>query len=66
MNAKRIQFIASLMIAIGGWGMTHIEHGHLEWAQLVTPMHLFGLLAVVGGVLGGRQSARPPKAPKPE
>lgn len=49
--------VASLLAAVGGWGVT-VSEGNGEWAQLMTPLSLFGLLAVIGAVLGGRWSGK--------
>jgi len=33
-------FVASIMVALSGWGQTHLEHGDLlSWSEIVEPSH---------------------------
>ena len=41
-----VVLLASLLVAIGGWGI-----GLADWADLLKVSNFFSLLAVVGGVV---------------
>ena len=52
---------STLFVSIGSWGVQHVGHGHFTWLGLLSPEHIFSLLAVIGSVLGAWLSKSPLK-----
>ena len=58
MNMKTMKLATLLFVGIGSWGLTHVDHGHVEWSTFGDPLHVFGLLGIVGSILAGWQDGR--------
>ena len=53
--------LAMLMVSIGAWGTEHVSHGATEWAELLTPEHIFSVIGSIGSVVGAWLSKSPLK-----
>ncbi len=45
-------FYLALIGALGAWGTTHVEHGHIAWADFISPLHIFGLVVMLASFCG--------------
>tara|TARA_Y100000310_G_scaffold139224_1_gene138494 strand:+ start:3194 stop:3406 length:213 start_codon:yes stop_codon:yes gene_type:complete len=70
MKKPLIRLVVLLLVGLSAWGLTHIEHGHVTWAKLIEPLHVFSLVGVVGTILGswysdpkgkGKSTSKEPK-----
>ena len=57
-NEKYIRggLFVAILAAIVSWGLTHTGHGHIDWRELIAPVHFFSLLGVIASVWGGWRS----------
>lgn len=57
--ASLVVFASMILVAIGAWGLDHTGHGHDVWSEMAQPEHVFGLIGVIGSVLGSWLSKSP-------
>jgi hypothetical protein len=46
-DQRLLVFLAAVMAAVGGWGI-----GFGTWSAMLAPKAIFGLLVILGGLLG--------------
>ena len=37
--------LSMLMVSLGAWGIEHVNHGDTTWCALLSPEHIFSVLA---------------------
>lgn len=57
-DKRVVLFLAALLTALGGWGI-----GFAHWSDMFTPAAIFGLLIILGSVLGANVTANVLKTP---
>ena len=50
--------VLALVAAFASWGVTHMEHGHEGWKELIEPQHIFSLVGVLASVWGAWRAGK--------
>jgi len=50
--------LLAMVAAFASWGVTHLEHGHVAWKELIEPQHIFSLVGVLASVYGAWRSGK--------